>query len=109
MLDLARGDRNAAVKKMYAAYEHFRSVRQKDNMLSYRLALIFKNSNQLGAAREFLESALISLRGTPSIFDNKPEALLDYADVLTALGRYNDVVKAVTFFENRAGTCQDWI
>ena len=103
ILELAKGqDRNAAIKKMYFAYEQLKSMNDTDSLLAYRLAKLFENTTELGAAREFFESAL-SLHdraGSDRIDISKPEALLDYADVMLKLRAYGWVVSVVNFFEN---------
>jgi len=101
MLELAKGNRNIAIKKLYAAYEQLKASGRKDSILSYQLAKVFEGTNELGAAKEFFISALTDPGG---IDERRPEALLDYADVLLRLKTYNAYVEAlsvVTFFENK--------
>jgi len=101
MLDLAKGDTNSAVRKMYTAYEQLKSVGNGDSVLSYRLAKIFEKTDQIGAAREFFESAFINdpRSGKVTIVRTRPQALLDYTDILLRLGAYGDVLRALDFFE----------
>ncbi|MHC4060073.1 MAG: tetratricopeptide repeat protein, partial [Planctomycetota bacterium] len=101
MLDLAKGKRNDAIKRMYAAYEQLESVGQKDSLLSYRLAKVFNTTAEIGAAREFFESAL---RPPGAIYQKKPEALLDYAETLLKLGNYGGALNATSVFEGRYWT-----
>ncbi len=61
MLELAKGNRNFAIRKLYKAYELLKASGQADPQLSYTLAKIFKNTSEVGAVREFLESALNEL------------------------------------------------
>jgi tetratricopeptide (TPR) repeat protein len=101
MLDLAKGNRNIAARKLYAVYEQFKASGTEDAQLSYVLANIFKNTAEIGAVREFLESAL-----TAGIVRTKPEALLDYGDVMLKLRGYSAALNAVNFFESEYWTNQ---
>jgi|GEM_PF-318707 len=101
LLELARGNRSGAVSEMYVAYEQLRSMDRKDSLLSYRLGKVFEDTAELGAAREFLQSALISTDWLAGIDEKKPQAILDYAEVLLKLGAYNNAVNAAEFFEQK--------
>jgi tetratricopeptide (TPR) repeat protein len=95
MLEFAKGNKSVAVRKLYAVYEQFKASGTEDAQLSYALANIFKNASELGAVREFLESALkAGAAGT------KPEVLLDYGDVMLKLRGYSVALSAVNFFES---------
>ncbi len=101
MLDLARGDTAGAVGRLYAAYEQLKaagSAGAGDAFLSYTLAKVFEGSTETGAVIEFLGSALDA-----RIVDTKPEALLDYADVLLEVQSYEGAASAVQNFEARFG------
>ncbi len=109
MLELAKGNKNIAIRKLYAVYEQFKAsgiedaqpslVQYSYSRLSRVLAKIFENTSEIGAVREFLASALKT-----GISQNKPEALLDYADVLLTLRDTNGALSAVNFFENEYWT-----
>jgi tetratricopeptide (TPR) repeat protein len=101
MLELAKGNRNIAARKLYAVYEQFKASETGDAQLSYVLANIFKNTSEIGAVREFLESALKA-----GIVRTKPEALLDYGDVMLKLRGYSAALSAVNFFESEYWTNQ---
>jgi tetratricopeptide (TPR) repeat protein len=101
LLELAKGNRSSAVKKMYTAYEQLKSVDQKDSLLSYRLAKVFENTAEIGAVLEFFASAL---RRPGRINEKKPEALLDYANVLLKLGDYSGALSVANFFEKKYWT-----
>lgn len=101
MLELAKGNRNIAVRKLYAVYEQFKASGTEDAQLSYVLANIFKSTSELGAVREFLERAL-----NAGIVRTKPEALLDYGDVMLKLRGYSAALSAVNFFESEYWTNQ---
>ncbi|MHC4888863.1 MAG: tetratricopeptide repeat protein [Planctomycetota bacterium] len=95
MLELAKGNRNIAVRKLYKTYELLKASGQSDPQVSYALAKIFKNTTEVGAVREFLESAL-----NAHIEWTKPEAILDYVDVLLKLRAYNAALSVVNSFED---------
>jgi len=108
MLELAKGDRNNAIRKLYAAYEQLKAASARrefervDSLLSYRLAKVFEDTVELGAVSEFFAVALrIPTRSAPDKIDErKPEALLDFADVLLKLKGYDGALSAVNFFES---------
>jgi len=101
MFELAKGNRNIAAGKLYAVYEQFKASGTEDAQLSYVLANIFKSTSELGAVMEFLESAL-----NAGIVRTKPEALLDYVDVMLKLRGYSAALSAVNFFESEYWTNQ---
>jgi tetratricopeptide (TPR) repeat protein len=107
MLELAKGDDQAAVRTLYAAYEQLRAVMppqppwprdQEFAELSYTLAGIFKGTSEVGAVLEFLTSAIYS-----GISDIKPEAYLDYVDVLLTLNYYPDALRNIDAYEEYFG------
>ncbi|MHC4432909.1 MAG: tetratricopeptide repeat protein, partial [Planctomycetota bacterium] len=67
--------------------------------LSYMLANTLKDSSEIGAVHEFLTSALIS-----RIDWTKPQASLDYVDVLLRYGRFSDAIDNIDAFEKRSGS-----
>jgi len=98
LLELARGNRQDALRTMYEAYEQLKSSGSKDSLLSYWLAKSFEDSPQIGAIMDFYGTAL----SQPDRIDNrKPEVILDYADLLLKLRSYNGTLKAVEFFEKK--------
>jgi len=107
MLELAKGDKDIAVRKLYATYEKLKAESRRkeyervDSLLAYRLAKLFENSTELGAANEFFATALrLRDRSSPDEIDEKkPEALLDYADVSLKLRNYDPALNLVDFFE----------
>ncbi len=101
MLELAKGNKNIAVRKLYAVYEQFKASGTEDAQLSYALANIFKSTSELGAVREFLESAVHA-----GIVRTKPEALLDYGDLMLKLRSYSAALSAINFFESEYWTNQ---
>jgi tetratricopeptide (TPR) repeat protein len=111
MLELAKGNTNIAVRKLYAAYEQLKAASKRqelervDPLLAYRLAKVFENTAELGAANEFFTVALrLSNRSAiDRIDERKPEALLDYSDVLLKLRNYQRALQLVDHFDNGYG------
>ena len=105
MLELAKGNKETAVKMLYAAYEQLKALKPpwpRDTefaQLSYTLAKIFKDTPEVGAVTEFLTSALNS-----GISQNKPEARLDYIDVVfLKFNRWPGTIKNINAFEEYFG------
>ncbi|RKY24500.1 MAG: hypothetical protein DRP62_03605 [Planctomycetota bacterium] len=98
MLELAKGNKAVAIKKLYATYEQLKAAGTGDARLSYALAKIFQNTSEVGAAREFLASALNS-----GIVRTKPEALLDYVEILFKLRAWTPAISSINAFEENFG------
>jgi tetratricopeptide (TPR) repeat protein len=107
MLELAKGNRNTAVRKLYAAYEQIKAsgieepqspslLRRSYAQLSYVLAKIFKDTSELGAVMDFSSSALRT-----GIAGIKPQAILDYAEVLLKIRAYGTALDGVNFYESQ--------
>ena len=109
MLELAKGNRNVAIRKLYATYEQLKAASARiefervDSLLAYRLAKIFEDTAELGAVNEFFTTALrLRDRNAPDKIDErKPEALLDYVVVLLKLRAYDVALSFVNFFEDK--------
>ena len=110
MLELGRGDRKAAVKKLYAAYEQRKAARPAQQRwmrdpdyahLSYTLARVFMDSSESGAVAQFLTSSLTSY-----ISDIKPEARLDYVETVLKFSRWSDAIENLDAFERRMGATE---
>ncbi|MFC1677586.1 tetratricopeptide repeat protein [Planctomycetota bacterium] len=99
MLELARGNEDEAVRKLYATYEMFKSADQPDGKLAYELARIFKNSPEVGATIEFLRTAL----DTPGFEQTMPEVRLDFADLMLKRQAWQGVLTNVAFYEQNYG------
>jgi len=108
MLELAKGNREAAIRKLYAAYEKLKALKPPEPpwprepqfaQLSYTLAKIFKDTSEVGAVREFLVSALNS-----GIGQVKPEAHLDYVEVILKFNQWTDAIETINAFENYFGS-----
>lgn len=110
MLELAKGNKQAAVVQLYEAYEQLKAVKPPElpwpndlefAQLSYTLAKIFKDTSEIGAANEFLISALYS-----GIGEIKPESRLDYVDIVIKYGRWSDAEQNINAFEEYIGSNQ---
>jgi len=106
MLQLAKGNTDVAVRKLYAAYEQIKASyppERRDAQLSYTLARIFQDTSELGAVMEFSASALEA-----GIDMFKPEAILDYLEVLGKRNMWPHVLSdinpfSIDAFEQRFG------
>jgi len=103
MLELAKGQRKSAVKKLYAAYEQIKTLKPskppwaRDPQfadLCYLLAKVFENTSETGAVAEFLTSSLHS--GISSI---APEVRLDYVEAILKFGMWSDAIEHIDVFE----------
>jgi tetratricopeptide (TPR) repeat protein len=103
MLELAKGNKDAAVRNLYQAYEQFTAVMPPTPPwprdaefahLSYTLADIFRGTPETGAVLEFLIRAIYS-----GINEVKPEAYLDYVDILLELNHWAAAVQHINRFE----------
>jgi len=94
MLELAKGNESLAIRKLYATYEQLEASARPDAQLSYTLARIFRDTSEIGAVIEFLASALKA-----NIAQTKPEAVLDYADVLLKVNAWTAVISNINAFE----------
>lgn len=97
MLALAKGDRTKAVQLMYKAYTQMNAVDQTDALLSYMLAKAFEGTNEIGARNEFFERAVFNK--PLSIAVSKPEAVLEYIDVLLELFEWANAVRVLDMYE----------
>jgi tetratricopeptide (TPR) repeat protein len=107
MLELAKGNREAAVIKLHTAYEQVEAAGGWDPQLSYILGRIFENTSETGAAHRFYANAL-GIPQSPEepqraggIYEEKPYSLLEYADVTLKLKIQVNALGAVNFFENQ--------
>ncbi|MBW8039336.1 MAG: hypothetical protein FVQ85_04995 [Planctomycetes bacterium] len=107
MLELARGNKNTAVRKLYEVYEKLKALRPlqppwpRDTqfaLLSYTLAKTFESTTETGAVGEFLTSALRS-----GITWLKPEARLDFVELLLKLNYWTVAADNINIYEQYFG------
>jgi len=105
MLELAKGNRESAVKKLYTAYERLKLLKpakppwRRDPQfayLSYLLARVFKDTSEVGAVTEFLTNALYS-----GIAEIVPEARLDYVETILKFNLWSGAIENIDIFEKR--------
>ncbi|MFH1716566.1 MAG: tetratricopeptide repeat protein [Planctomycetota bacterium] len=108
ILKLAKGDKQAAVRELFSAYAELKSVKPSEppwppdpefSQLSYTLAKTFMETSEIGAAKEFLISAIYS-----GIGEIKPQARLDYVDVVLKLEWWPDAMTNIEAFEEYFGS-----
>lgn len=102
LIALAKGNRMEAIREMYDAYEEYKATydptrRNNEPQLSYALANVFINSTVIGARIEFLESAIFRI---PSIASYKPQAWLDYMEVLSRIYDWKKVLVLADMYDN---------
>ncbi len=107
MLELAKGNKQEAIIKLNKAYEQLKSVKPAQPpwpldiefaKLSYTLAKIFMYTEEIGKAYEFLLNAHYS-----GITEIKPEARLDYVEVILNFNRYTDALDNIEAFDEDYG------
>jgi tetratricopeptide (TPR) repeat protein len=106
MLELARGNKNEAVRKLYTAYEDLKASKPTDSawpadlqfaQLSYALARVFEDTPEVGAVREFLINAIRS--GIELV---RPDAILDYLELLGRLDQWQHVLSPINHYNINA-------
>jgi tetratricopeptide (TPR) repeat protein len=110
MLDLVKGNKQAAVVQLHDAYEQLKALKPPQPpwprdpefaQLAYTLAQFFKDTPEIGAVNEFLISAIYS-----GISQIKPESRLDYVDVVIQYGQWSDAIQAIDAFDEYVGPNQ---
>ncbi len=94
MLELAKGNRDLAIRKLYAAYEQLKASARTDAQLSYTLSRIFMDTPEVGAAMEFLVSAI---KGNITQFES--EATLDYVEMLLNFNAWTTAIYNINTYE----------
>ncbi|MHC4221336.1 MAG: tetratricopeptide repeat protein, partial [Planctomycetota bacterium] len=101
MLELAKGNKTLATKKLYAVYEQLKAAEAINKttgsaQLCYTLAGIFKDTQELGAVREFLINAL-----NANIAQAKPKVYLELAEVFLKLNDPTTALSIINIFEEK--------
>ena len=103
LLELARGNKDAAIRQLYSAHESFKASGQPDSLVAYHLAEIFKDRPEIGLKKEFLEYSISSQNNMVS---SKPTIFLDYAEVLYDLRDWANGIKITNYYENFFGVSE---
>jgi len=111
MLELAKGNTSTGVRQMYAAYQQLQTsgaatsgasyLRRSFGQLSYALGHYFKDSPEKGAVSNLFGSSIRS-----GIFTDTPDAILDYAEINTGLGRLTSVMSNLDFYDENYGVSE---
>ena len=107
MLELAKGNKQEAIVKLNDAYEQLKALKPAQPpwpldidfaRLSYTLAKLFMNTEELGKVHEYLLSAHYS-----GITEIKPQARLDYVEVILQFNRFADALENIDAYEEDYG------
>ncbi len=98
LVALAKGNEIEAIRLMYEAYEDLKAVGKGDVFLSYNLSQVFSDRDEIGLYLEFIKSAI-----SQGIALQKPEAILEYSDILIKLGAPGAALKYVETYEKNYG------
>ncbi|MCD4831300.1 MAG: tetratricopeptide repeat protein [Anaerohalosphaeraceae bacterium] len=98
-LTLARGDRDPAIKLLNTAYELMTAsgTTQGDlqlGKLCYDMAKALENTNEIGAVNKFFQGAISNLA-----YYSRPEILLDFAEAVIKLRRWENAIQVLDFYE----------
>ena len=97
MLDVAKGDYEIGINKLYDAYRQFRAtatvstsgkyIHAELRYLPYVLSRIYKSKGEIGLYKQFLEDALSN-----NIAYLAPSAILDYSEILILSKQNSDAI-----------------
>lgn len=93
LLELARGNTDIGLRKLYAVYEKSKgSVKrgERDPLMAYSLARACKDTAEVGLA---LEAVSVALEGGYGFV--RPVAILDYLEILTRLDIWSPIISPV--------------
>ena len=100
MLELARGNRDQAIRLLYPLYEQYEAdPSRRDAYLAYTLAKVFEDTSEVGAVVQFFETAFKAGIGL-----TKPQVYLDCAETLLRLRRWSDVIGLANSFDEGFGS-----
>jgi tetratricopeptide (TPR) repeat protein len=107
LIALAEGQQDKAIRQLYKAYEQSKALdapnepSQIDSYLCYVLAREMADQNVFGMYKEFLEKALFN---RSSVASWKPDALIEYAQILIVSRNYPQAVMMIRTYENSYGS-----
>lgn len=107
LLAMAKGDRVTAISSLYYAQELLKATEDVDSFVSYFLSKLLEGGNEIGSRAGFLTDALLNKYEKSSfisIASTRPEALLDYADLLIQMFNHANAKSVAAVFEERYGS-----
>ncbi|AQQ71915.1 tetratricopeptide repeat protein [Limihaloglobus sulfuriphilus] len=99
-VELAKGNRDEAIRNLYDAYQKTSVTENPDVDVAYALARLFIDTQYVGATSQFLSEAIKA----HVVQNGKPDAVLDYAQVLIRLGAPGDVLSVLEDYEGVFGS-----
>jgi tetratricopeptide (TPR) repeat protein len=99
ILALAKGNTQAGIRQLDSVYEDYKASGRRDPYLSYRLAEAVRGTGEIGAVREFLNSAISRSEQGNGIISEKPYVLIDYAQLFYQMEAYSQSLNLVNVFE----------
>jgi tetratricopeptide (TPR) repeat protein len=99
-VELAKGNRDEAIRNLYDAYQKTAVTENPDVDVAYALARLFIDTQYVGATSQFLSEAIKA----HVVQNGKPDAVLDYAQVLIRLGAPGDVLSVLDDYEGVFGS-----
>lgn len=109
LLAMVKGDNVTAIRNLYTCYKELKALKDIDTFTSYMLSQILAGQPEIGARLDFLGSALFNRHKNKnfiSIAKTKPEAFLDYAEVLLQLRQLADTIAVIDIFNARVGVTE---
>ena len=104
MIAMVKKNNTAAVRRLYNSHKALKATQDVDIWVSYYLSKLLEGRTEIGARVEFLTDALFNKNqniGFISIANVKPDALLDYAEILIQMRRIKDVDDVMSLYEER--------
>lgn len=95
MIDLAKGDKVGAVRKLSHAYEQYDAMNNPDPELAYDLSQAIAGAQEIGARQKYLGTAIKN--GITSL--GYPEAILQFAELLLQLRSPDAAISLIQRYE----------
>ncbi|MBW8035205.1 MAG: tetratricopeptide repeat protein [Planctomycetes bacterium] len=109
LLAMVKGDNETAIRELFTCYEIFNATENVDTFVSYILSQMFAKRPEIGARLDFLANALFNHYKNKyfvSIAATKPEALLDYAEILLRLREPARAIAAIDLFDENVSVTE---
>ena len=98
LLAMVEGDKITAISNLYYAQKLLKATETVDSDVSYFLSKLLEGRTEIGSRVEFLSDALINKFGSSnyvSIASTRPDALLEYAELLLQMKQYPNAKEVV--------------